>query len=179
MTREREKMTIRIIFRVIIEWVICFGIAIVIAILINKFLIFKVSVPTGSMIPTINEEDQLFVSRIYNYDNIKRGEILVFESEEKKTTLIKRVIGLPGDTVDIKSGVVYVNGDEIQEDYVKNNDDFTGNFIVPEGKYFFLGDNRSVSDDARRWKNHYIDEEDVKAKAQIRVYPFSDFGFVE
>lgn len=179
MTRERGKTKIRIIFIGIIEWVICFGIAIVIAILINKFLIFKVSVPTGSMIPTINEEDQLFVSRIYNYDNIKRGEILVFESEEKKTTLIKRVIGLPGDTVDIKAGVVYVNGEEIQEDYVKNNDEFTGNYIVPEGKYFFLGDNRSVSDDARRWKNHYIDEEDVKAKAQIRVYPFNDFGFVE
>jgi signal peptidase I len=177
--RRDRKTTVTSKLKVIIEWVICFGIAVVIAILINKFLIFKVSVPTGSMIPTINIEDQLFVSRIYNYNNIKRGEILVFESKEKNTTLIKRVIGLPGDTVEIKLGVVYVNGQELQEDYVKNNDDFTGEFIVPEGKYFFLGDNRRVSDDARRWKYHYIDEADVKAKAQLRVYPFSDFGFVK
>lgn len=177
--RRDRKTTVTSKLKVIIEWVICFGIAVVIAILINKFLIFKVSVPTGSMIPTINVNDQLFVSRIYNYDNIKRGEILVFESKEKNITLIKRVIGLPGDTVEIKLGVVYVNGQELQEDYVKNNDDFTGEFIVPEGKYFFLGDNRRVSDDARRWKNHYIDEADVKAKAQLRIYPFSDFGFVK
>lgn len=177
--RRDRKTPVTSKLKVIIEWAICFGIAVVIAILINKFLIFKVSVPTGSMIPTINIEDQLFVSRIYNYNNIKRGEILVFESKEKNTTLIKRVIGLPGDTVEIKLGVVYVNGQELQEDYVKNNDDFTGEFIVPEGKYFFLGDNRRVSDDARRWNDHYIDEADVKAKAQLRVYPFSDFGFVK
>lgn len=179
MRSNRKKIVIRSKFRIIIEWVICFAIAIAIATLINKFLIFKVSVPTGSMIPTINVGDQLFVSKIYNFDSIKRGDILVFESEEKSTTLIKRLIGLPGDNVDIKSGLVYINGEELQEDYVKNNDDFSGEFIVPEGKYFFLGDNRRVSDDARLWENHYINEEDISAKAQIRVYPFSDFGFVE
>ena len=161
------------------EWVICIVIAAVVVISLNKFLIFKIYVPTGSMIPTINEEDQLFVSRIYNYDNIERGDILVFKSIEKNETLIKRVIGLPGETVNIKSGVVSVNGKEVQEDYVKYNDVFSGEYQVPKDKYFFLGDNRINSNDARFWKNPYIDQEDIEAKAQIKVYPFSDFGFVQ
>ena len=160
------------------EWVIPIAIALVIALLIKQFLIFKVYIPSGSMIPTLNEGDQLFVTRVYNLDNLKRGDILVFDSDELNDVLIKRLIGLPGDKINIVKGTVYVNGEKLEEDYVKNSDDISGEFEVPEGKYFFLGDNRAISYDARRWKNPYIDGSDIKAKAQIRVYPFSDFGFV-
>lgn len=160
------------------EWVIPIAIALVIALLIKQFLIFKVYIPSGSMIPTLNEGDQLFVTRVYNLDNLKRGDILVFDSDELNDVLIKRLIGLPGDKIKIVKGTVYVNGEKLEEDYVKNSDDISGEFEVPEGKYFFLGDNRAISYDARRWKNPYIDGSDIKAKAQIRVYPFSDFGFV-
>ena len=160
------------------EWVIPIAIALVIALLIKQFLIFKVYIPSGSMIPTLNEGDQLFVTRVYNLDNLKRGDILVFDSDELNDVLIKRLIGLPGDKIKIVKGTVYVNGEKLEEDYVKNSDDISGEFEVPEGKYFFLGDNRAISYDARRWKNPYIDGGDIKAKAQIRVYPFSDFGFV-
>ena len=161
------------------EWILPVVLAFVIALLIKQFLIFKVYIPTGSMIPTINKDDHLFVSRIYNLDNIKRGDILVFYSEELNQTLIKRLIGLPGDKISIVDGNVSVNGEEINEDYVKNKDQFYGNFEVPEGKYFFLGDNRPVSLDSRKWKNPYIDGKDIKAKAQLRVYPFSDFGSIK
>ncbi len=160
------------------EWVIPIAIALVLALLIKQFLIFKVYIPSGSMIPTLNEGDQLFVTRVYNLDNLKRGDILVFDSDELNDVLIKRLIGLPGDKIKIVKGTVYVNGEKLEEDYVKNSDDISGEFEVPEGKYFFLGDNRAISYDARRWKNPYIDGSDIKAKAQIRVYPFSDFGFV-
>lgn len=160
------------------EWVIPIAIALVLALLIKQFLIFKVYIPSGSMIPTLNEGDQLFVTRVYNLDNLKRGDILVFDSDELNDVLIKRLIGLPGDKINIVKGTVYVNGEKLEEDYVKNSDDISGEFEVPEGKYFFLGDNRAISYDARRWKNPYIDGSDIKAKAQIRVYPFSDFGFV-
>lgn len=160
------------------EWVIPIAIALVLALLIKQFLIFKVYIPSGSMIPTLNEGDQLFVTRVYNLDNLKRGDILVFDSDELNDVLIKRLIGLPGDKIKIVSGTVYVNGEELEEDYVKNPDHISGEFEVPEGKYFFLGDNRAISYDARRWENPYIDGGDIRAKAQIRVYPFSDFGFV-
>lgn len=160
------------------EWVIPIAIAMALALLIKQFLIFKVYIPSGSMIPTLNEGDQLFVTRVYNLDNLKRGDILVFDSDELDDVLIKRLIGLPGDKIKIVSGTVYVNGEELEEDYVKNSDHVSGEFEVPEGKYFFLGDNRAISYDARRWENPYIDGSDIRAKAQVRVYPFSDFGFV-
>ena len=160
------------------EWVIPIAIAMALALLIKQFLIFKVYIPSGSMIPTLNEGDQLFVTRVYNLDNLKRGDILVFDSDELDDVLIKRLIGLPGDKIKIVSGTVYVNGEELEEDYVKNSDHVSGEFEVPEGKYFFLGDNRAISYDARRWENPYIDGSDIRANAQVRGYPFSDFGFV-
>lgn len=77
------------------EWGIPIVSAIIMAVLINKFLIFKVYIPSESMEPTINKGDRLLIGRIYDTKSIKRGDILVFESEELKETLIKRVIGLP------------------------------------------------------------------------------------
>lgn len=161
------------------DWVIPVVIAIIIALLIKKFLIFKVYIPSGSMIPTINVGDQLLVTRVYNCSNLKRGDIVVFESRECNDTFIKRIIGLPGDTIDICDGKVIVNGEEIEEDYVKNNELlYKNSFKVPEGKYFFLGDNRPDSYDSRKWNNPYIDQKDIKGKAQVRVYPFSKFGIL-
>ena len=113
-----------------------------------------------------------------NKDSIKRGDIIVFKSEELNETVIKRVIGLPGDHVEITDGLVKVNGEQIDESYVKNNESYNGIFDVPEGKLLFLGDNRAVSYDARYWENPYIDEDDVQGKAQLRYYPISDFGLV-
>lgn len=161
------------------EWIFCIVIAFIIALLINKLLIYKVKVPTGSMIPTINEGDQLFVTRVYKPEKLKTGDIVVFYSEENKDTYIKRLIGRPGDTVVITHGTVSVNGKELDEKYVKNNEDFSGTYEVPKGKYFFLGDNRANSYDSRKWVNPYVDEDDIKAKAQIRVYPFNDIGLVK
>lgn len=161
-----------------LDWVVPILIAVLVAVFIRNFLFFKVYIPSGSMIPTLNEGDQLFVSRVYNRDKLKRGDIIVFDSEELDDVLIKRLIGLPGDKISIVNGTVYVNGEKLEEDYVKNNDDYSGEFEVPEGKYFFLGDNRRNSYDSRRWKDPYIDGSCIKAKAGLKVYPFSDFGFV-
>ena len=158
------------------DWIVPIFAALVIAVLINKFIFFNVYVPTGSMIPTINENDKILVTRIYNPEKIQRGDIIVFYSEELQETLIKRAIGLPGDHIDIKDGVVSVNGEVLKEDYVKNNDDFTGSFDVPEGKFFFLGDNRANSNDARLWINSYIDASEIKGEARFRFYPFNNMG---
>lgn len=163
-----------------IEWIIPVIAAFFIAMLVNKFIIFNVYIPSTSMVPTINVGDRLMINRAYNKDNIKRGDILVFYSDELQETLIKRVIGLPGDKVIIKNGIVNVNGQDLEEDYVKNNDDSDEELIydVPEGKYFFLGDNRPVSKDSRRWINPYIAEDDIKGKLILRFYPIKDFGSI-
>lgn len=162
------------------EWVIPIIGAIIIALLINKFLFFNIYLPpTGSMIPTLNNYDKALVSRIYDMDNIKRGDIIVFYSQELSETLIKRLIGRPGDKIEIKNGIVFINGEQLEEDYVKNKYDYNGTFEVPEGKYFFLGDNRPISNDSRFWKNPYINSSDLKGKLQFRFSPLKDFGMVK
>lgn len=161
------------------EWGIPVIVAVVLAVLINKFIVFKVYIPSESMVPTLNVDDRLFVTRVYNEDKFERGDILVFESEELGEKLIKRLIGLPGDKILIENGQVSVNGEKLIEPYIGNEDRFNGKYEVPEGKYFFLGDNRLWSKDSRYWNDPYIDGEDIIGKAQIKVYPFSEIGRIE
>ncbi len=163
----------------IYEWGIPIISAFIIAFLINKFVLFKVLIPSESMVPTLNVGDRLFVTRIYNLDRLERGDIIVFYSEELQEDLIKRLIGLPGDTIEIENGVVSVNGEVLQEDYIGAQDNYNGVYEVPEGKYFFLGDNRLYSKDSRYWINPYIDGEDITGKAQIKVYPLDQIGKVK
>jgi len=158
------------------EWIIPITAALAVAMLVNKFLFFNVYIPSESMVPTINKDDKLVVIRIYNTNNIERGNIIVFYSDELKETLIKRVIGLPGDHIEIHDGIVNINGNDIKEDYVKNNIKYNGTFDVPENEFFFLGDNRSNSWDSRKWVNPYIDKESIKGKAVFRFYPFNNLG---
>ena len=162
----KEKNTIK---NFIYEWGVPVISAVIIAILINKFLLFKVLIPSESMVPTLNVNDRLFVTRVYNLEKLKRGDILVFYSEELQEDLIKRLIGLPGDKIQIINGVVSVNGEVLEEDYIG----------ALEGKYFFLGDNRLYSKDSRYWINPYIDGEDIAGKAQIKVYPFDEIGKIK
>lgn len=151
--------------------------AVILALLINRFVFFKVTVPTGSMLPTIKLGDQLIVTRIYNVNNLKRGDIIVFKSEELRKVLVKRLIGLPGESIDIDSkGIVSVNGKKIEEPYVVYSEGFAGHFKVPAKSFLFFGDNRADSLDARKWFDPYIPAEKIMGKAQIVVYPFDRFG---
>lgn len=162
------------------DWVVPVVVAIVIALLINKFLLFKIYIPSESMVPTLQVGDQLFVTKVYNKDRIKRGDILVFYSEELSELLIKRVIGLPGETVEIKGdGTVYVDGQGLDEPYVINKSTKTGKFQVPEGKVLFLGDNRANSKDSRYWQEPYISLDDVRGEARIIVFPFKRVSLVK
>lgn len=160
------------------DWVIPIFIAIVLAICINKFLIFKVYIPSSSMVPTLNVDDRLLVTRVYNPEKLQRGDIVVFDSDELNETVIKRLIGLPGDTIKIDGTAVYVNGKKLDEPYVKYPLESYGTYKVPEGKYFFLGDNRANSNDSRFWKDPYIDADKIQGKAQIKIYPLSQIGFL-
>lgn len=161
------------------DWIIPIIIAVVLAILINKFLIFRVYIPSSSMAPTLNVNDRLLVTKVYKPENLKRGDIVVFNSKELDEIVIKRLIGLPGDEIRFDGTSVYVNGKKIDEPYVKNPMEFYGTFKVPQGKYFFLGDNRANSNDARFWKNPYINGDQILGKAQVKIYPFNEIGFLQ
>ena len=167
-----------IVKKIFRDWVLPIIAAIIIAFIINKVVFFNVSVPTGSMLPTINLNDKILVTRVHNKNNLKHGDIIVFHSDELGEDLIKRLIGLPNDEVEIRDdGSVYINKEKVDESYVVNPGGKAGmEFTVPEDSYFFMGDNRMNSLDARYWVSPFIPKADIMGKARIRISPFSSFG---
>lgn len=168
--------------RDILEFAITFAVALLIAMFVKTKIIITANVPTGSMIATIQEEDKVFGYRLaYNKEDPKRGDIVIFYApdEDDGTKYIKRLIGLPGEKVTIKDAKIYINDSEeplvedyLPEEWVDENDGFV--FEVPEGAYFFMGDNRNSSWDARDWDNTYVYREDIIAKAEAVYFPFKD-----
>lgn len=156
------------------DWVKHLGIAVVIAFIITKFVIVNAHIPTPSMETTIMVNDRIIASRLhYAFSTPKRGDIVVFKFPDDESMLfVKRVIGLPGETVVIKDGSVYINNEKLDEPYLntvtKGN---TGPFVVPEGKYFMLGDNRNSSKDSRFWNEKYVSKDKILGKAIFKYYP--------
>ena len=141
---------------------------------------FMASVPTGSMETTIPVGAQVITTRVFNKDNVERGDIVVFDSEELGVILIKRCLGLPGDEIVFDgTGRVFINGEVYRESYVSSDSDFEGEFVVPEDCYFFVGDNRAGSLDARYWENPYIHKDFVKGKGFFVLFPFSSLGILK
>lgn len=164
----------------IIDWVKTLFFYCVLPLVIFQTFCFMISVPTGSMETTIPVGAQVITTRVFNKDNIKRGDIVVFDSEELDIVLVKRCLGLPGDSIVFDgTGDVYVNGELLDEPYVSSDSNYTGGFTVPEDCYFFVGDNRGGSLDARYWDEPYIHKSFVKGKARFVVFPFSSFGILE
>jgi len=157
------------------EWVVPTIIAVVIVLFLNKFIFILVTVPTGSMETTIMSGDRLYVNKLFDIKDAKRGDILVFNSDELDARLVKRLIGLPGETVDINgSGEVFINGEKLSQARGEAR-----TFKIPEGSYFFLGDNRPISVDARYWSNPYISGDEIIGEAVFRFFPFNRIGKLE
>ncbi|MBP1925050.1 signal peptidase I [Sedimentibacter acidaminivorans] len=163
------------------EWIIPILVALVIVLFLNKFIFILVTVPTGSMEDTIIPGDRLYVNEIFDINKAERGDIIVFRSIElDNKRLVKRLIGLPGDKVEVKEdGSVVVNDKKINEPYAIKSTGQAKTFNVPEKCYFFLGDNRPISYDARFWDNPYISEEQIIGKVLFRFFPFNRIGSVE
>lgn len=150
-------------------------IAVVFALVFTNFIIINAEVPSGSMRDTIWEGDRLFGFRLaYKFSEPKRGDIIIFKFPDDETqNYVKRIIGLPNDIVQIKNGRVYINGEELDEPYIKDyilDDGETYTYIVPEDSYFMLGDNRNNSKDSRYWVNTFVKKEKIVAKVVVRYY---------
>ena len=175
--KEKQPMTWKRLWK---EWILPFGLEILALLLIVKFIFFIAIVPSGSMEPTIQERSALFTLRVHDLEKLERGDVIVFEAETPElagTTLIKRLIGLPGDHVEIdENGVMTINGEVQSEDYVVYQYAIPSVFDVPEGYYLFMGDNRANSLDSRYWSDPYVSAESIQGRAVFTLFPFSHFG---
>ncbi|MDO4988498.1 MAG: signal peptidase I [Synergistes sp.] len=152
------------------------------AIILRTFILQAFWIPSGSMIPTLEIGDRVLVLKIWYSlpsHEVERGDIIVFKYPvDPRRDFIKRVIGLPGDKVEMKNGSVYINGNELFETYVKNTDTYNmAEITVPEGNYFCLGDNRPNSEDGRFWG--FVPKDFVRGPALFRYWPLSRVGFIE
>lgn len=160
--------------------------AIIISIILKTFVFANAIVPTESMVNTIHANDRIIASRLsYIVSDPERYDIIIFKyPDDEEQCFVKRIIGLPGETVDIVNGIVYItttDGETIQADdsFVTNcvpAGDF-GPFVVPEDCYFTLGDNRNSSWDSRFWENKYVHKEKILGQVKFRYYP--DFGKIK
>ncbi len=145
----------------------------------------RTEVVGSSMYPTLHDGDNLLVDKIsYRFTDIERFDIIVFEYQhEENVYYIKRIIGLPGETVQITDGNIYINGELLEEDYgyeVMESDGLAAEPVtLGENEYFVLGDNRNDSTDSRDPRVGNITRDIIVGKAFVRIYPFDAIGFLK
>lgn len=160
----------------IIEYIVL----IIVILLIRTYLFVPIMVSGNSMVPTLNNGDVMILNKFsYLVNDIKRFDIVVVDYENEY--IIKRVIGLPGDYVEYKNDILYVNGKKIKEEYDREyTEDFNLNDLsiekIPNNYYLVLGDNRPISKDSR--KIGLIDKKNIKGSTNFILFPFSRFGEV-
>lgn len=167
--------------REILSWMQMLAATVILAFVLDHFIIANSQVPTGSMERTIMPGNRVIGLRLaYNFAKPRRGDIAIFiypddEARGVRTYFVKRVIGLPGDSIDIHDGGVYLNGSDtpLDEPYIAEPmmDEPPMHFEVPEDSYFMMGDNRNYSNDSRRWENHYVKKNKLIAKVYFRYWP--------
>ena len=173
------------ILSIIWSWIWSFIVAFIIVGGVYFFLGRPFTVSGASMYPTLHNGDRMVLSKV---GDIHRFDVVILKAPDENVEYIKRVIGMPGDTVEMKSGVLYINDKKVDQPFINTEalakqtvfmDDFTlesltGESKVPEGKYFVLGDNRGVSKDSRMIG--FIDRSAIEGKAVFTIWPFGRIG---
>ena len=187
----KQKMTKSQVKREVMEWILILEIAVVIAVLVNMFLIVNAVIPSASMETTIMTGDRIFGNRLaYKNHDPQRGDIVIFRFPDDESQLfIKRIIGMPGDTVEFRDGDVYINNSEIplndefcsvqdMTEFDPNRTTLTNPFTVPEDSYFVMGDNRLNSRDSRYWKNPFVKRDKILGEAVFRYWPLNKISVI-
>lgn len=181
--------------RTLIEWVAVAVGALAVALLIKAFLLQAFYIPSPSMDPTLRNDDRVLVNKLsYRLGDVERGDIVVFHRPESVVSetddFIKRVIGLPDETVSFSDGAVFIDGRELTEDYVgehlttndrvipgcENTPAVSHTCVIPAGHVFVMGDNRDASLDSRTFGP--IDDDEIVGRAFLKVWPLGDIGFL-
>ncbi len=152
--------------------------------LFTTFIADRTSVIGDSMEPNIHNGDYFILNKIsYRFSDVERFDIVVFPYNNGQSNYIKRIIGLPGEKVELKDGQIYINDEVLEEHFSVEQIRIIGNqpfpIIIPEDEYFVMGDNRNDSSDSRYQDVGTIPRSDIIGKAGLRIWPLPDFGFVE
>lgn len=169
------------------EWFKALLLAAIITAILRNFIFIPMTIEGSSMIPTFQQDDQIIVRTIYD---IQRFDLVVFHDSSNRT-LVKRVIGLPGESIRYEKDQLYINDQKIEEKFLDNNlvndaggiwtsdftlEELTGTQIVPEDEYFVLGDNRRSSNDSRYFGSIPVDS--IIGETSFTYYPFNRIKFV-
>ena len=160
-----------IFIKKVIKELIPYIIIVVVVVLIRSFIATPVRVDGDSMNKTFNNGDILI---LYKLSKIKRFDVIVLHEEKDNEKIIKRVIGMPGDTVAIKDGEIYINDKKIDDEYAYGITSDYDRITLKSDEYFILGDNRLISKDSRYFGP--IKEKEIKGKVVFRIFPFGKFG---
>jgi signal peptidase I len=170
--------------RAAVEWGILIVAALVIAIVIRTFVFQAFYIPSESMVPTLKVGDRVLVNKLsYKLHDPRRGDIVVFKAPEGAATeeikdLVKRLVGLPGETIEGRDGKIYIDGRELNEPYLPDGvkSRTFGPEKVPPDHYYMLGDNRQYSKDSTFFGP--IARDDLIGRAFMRIWPLSHLGFL-
>lgn len=169
--------------RTLLGVLICVITALILSLLITKYVAHHTSVEGSSMESTLSNGDQLIVEKVsYYFHEPERFDVITFPYDDN-VSYIKRIIGLPGETVQIMDGTIFINGEILHEDYgnaVMEEDGLASDIIyLGDDEYFVLGDNRNASIDSRKPEVGNIKRENIQGKAWVRFYPFDKFQMIE
>ena len=154
-------------------------------ILLENFVVVNARIPSESMEDTILVGDQIFGNRLaYKFGDPQRFDIVIFKYPDDESQLyIKRIIGLPGETVTIIDGKVYIDGSDtpLDDSFCLDTPDGRGDGVyqVPENCYFMMGDNRNNSHDSRFWDNKYVERDKILGKAVLRYWPLNRISLIK
>lgn len=167
----------------VLFWARDLFLAVIIAIIVILFLYQPVKVEGTSMMPALNDQERIFINKFiyqYNVGKIERGDLVVFWYPNDLTkSYIKRVIGIPGDRVEVDRGTVVINGKRMEEAYVPQeyrDDASMPPRVIPTDQYFVLGDHRSSSNDSRSWGQ--VPRADIYGKAVFVYWPLDKLGLL-
>lgn len=141
-------------------------------------LVGRYRIDGSSMNPTLQDGEYLIINNVtYILDDPEQGDIVVFRHPRNDLNLIKRIIGVPGDVVKIENGTVWINDTALDEPYIADSPSYSGEWVVPEGNYFVLGDNRNNSSDSHSWG--FLPSDNMLGKAFFVYWPPADWGEVQ